>query len=49
VALTAGLSSVLAGQGAGHPVACPRDWLWRILAGLRGLMRVSSMSGDVLS
>lgn len=49
VALAAGLLAVVAGQGATRPVSSPRDWLWRIAAGLQGLTRVSSMFGDVLS
>jgi V/A-type H+-transporting ATPase subunit I len=49
VALTAGLAAVVVGQGAARPVETPRDWLWRIAAGVQGLTRVSSMFGDVLS
>lgn len=49
VALATGLAAVVLGQGAARPVVTARDWLWRILAGLQGLTRVSSMFGDVLS
>jgi len=45
----AGLLAVVVGGGAARPVATRSDWLWRALAGLKGLARVSTLFGDVLS
>ena len=49
VLLAGGLGAVVVAGGAGRRVERPADWLWRVLAGLRGLTRVSTLFGDVLS
>lgn len=49
VLVAAGVLAVVVGGGAARPVKVPSDWLWRALAGLQGLTRVSTLFGDVLS